>query len=127
MRLGNGRWENTTFNSRLQPTQIGLGNGVDSRNLLKLEYEYGATASANNGNVTEQTITVPGVAHPFVQAYTYDELNRLKITAETREPDPSPATRPTSTRRQENHPVSPKRLPPLLRKEGSRTDFWVTD
>lgn len=77
MRLGNGRWENTIFNSRLQPTQIGLGNGVNSQNLLKLEYEYGATASVNNGNITKQTITVPDVAQPFVQTYTYDELNRL--------------------------------------------------
>ena len=77
MRLGYGKRENTVFNSRLQPTQIGLGNGVNSQNLLKLEYEYGATASVNNGNVTKQTITVPGVANPFVQTYAYDELNRL--------------------------------------------------
>ena len=40
-------------------------------------YEYGSTAAVNNGNVTKQTITVPGVAQPFVQTYTYDELNRL--------------------------------------------------
>src|SRR5207253_450554 len=25
MQLGNGKWEHTTFNSRLQPLQIGLG------------------------------------------------------------------------------------------------------
>ncbi len=77
MRLGYGKRENTVFNSRMQTTQIGLGNGVNSQNLLKLEYEYGATASVNNGNVTKQTITVPGVANPFVQTYAYDELNRL--------------------------------------------------
>ncbi|MDI1241686.1 MAG: hypothetical protein PSX80_07170 [bacterium] len=77
MRLGNWKWENTAFNSRMQPTQIGLGNGVKSQNLLKLEYEYGATASVNNGNVTKQTIIVPGVAQPFVQTYAYDELNRI--------------------------------------------------
>jgi YD repeat-containing protein len=81
MRLGNGRWENTTFNSRLQPTQIGLGAGAYSQSLLKLEYSYGTTA--NNGNVVEQKITVPGVTHPFVQAYTYDELNRLASAEET--------------------------------------------
>ncbi|MGD9628009.1 MAG: RHS repeat domain-containing protein [Pyrinomonadaceae bacterium] len=81
MKLGNGRWENTTFNSRLQPTQIGLGAGAYSQSLLKLEYSYGTTA--NNGNVVEQKITVPGVTHPFVQAYTYDELNRLKSATET--------------------------------------------
>lgn len=81
MRLGNGRWENTTFNSRLQPTMIGLGHGVNSQNLLKLEYSYGTTN--NNGNVVEQKISVPGVAHPFVQTYSYDELNRITNAEET--------------------------------------------
>ena len=61
----------------MQPTQVGLGNGVNSQNLLKLQYEYGSTASVNNGNVAKQTISVPGVANPFVQTYAYDELNRL--------------------------------------------------
>ena len=54
------------FNSRLQPTQIGLGNGVNSEDLLNLQYSYGTTA--NNRNVVSQTITVPGVAHDFVQS-----------------------------------------------------------
>ncbi len=49
MRLGNERWENTEFNSRLQPTKIGLGSGVNSQSLLKLEYSYGTTA--NNGKM----------------------------------------------------------------------------
>lgn len=62
MRLGNGKWENTVFNSRLQPTQIGLGNGVNSQNLLKFAYSYGTTA--NNGNVLSQTITVPASRIP---------------------------------------------------------------
>lgn len=61
----------------MQPTQIGLGNGINSQNLLNPDYEYGATASVNNGNFTKQTITVRGVANPFVQTYSYDELNRL--------------------------------------------------
>ena len=26
MKLGNGKWEHTNFNNRLQPTQIGLGH-----------------------------------------------------------------------------------------------------
>lgn len=81
MKLGNGRWENTTFNSRLQPTQIGLGAGAYSQSLLKLEYSYGTTA--NNGNVVSQTITVPGVADPFIQTYAYDSLNRLTNAEET--------------------------------------------
>lgn len=36
MKLGISRWENTTFNARLQPTQIGLGAGAYSQSLLKL-------------------------------------------------------------------------------------------
>ncbi|MDI1240474.1 MAG: RHS repeat-associated core domain-containing protein [bacterium] len=80
MRLGNGKWENTVFNSRLQPIQIGLGNGVNSQNVLKLEYSYGTTQ--NNGNVQSQTITIPGVTLPFVQNYTYDSLNRLESAEE---------------------------------------------
>lgn len=37
----------------------------------------------NNGNVQSQTITVPGMTSPFVQTYTYDELNRLQSAEET--------------------------------------------
>ena len=59
MQLGNGRWESTTFNSRLQPTQIALGATPGATNLLDLDYSYGTTA--NNGNVISQTITVPTV------------------------------------------------------------------
>ncbi len=80
MRLGNGKWENTAFNSRLQPTQIGLGSSATSQNLLKLNYDYGQTD--NNGNVKSQTITVPTVGSntgfSAVQTYNYDSLNRLK-------------------------------------------------
>lgn len=81
MRLGNGLWETTTFNSRMQPTQIGLGLGSATQDKLKLQYSYGTTA--NNGNVVSQTITVPGVTHPFTQSYTYDELNRVATAEET--------------------------------------------
>jgi len=83
MQLGNGHWESTAFNSRLQPTQIGLGITPGTTALLDLDYTYGTTA--NNGNVLTQTITVPRVEQaPFVfdQTYTYDELNRLKIAEE---------------------------------------------
>ncbi len=90
MRLGNGLWENTSFNSRLQPTQIGLGSGATSQNLLKLNYDYGSTS--NNGNVQSQTITVQrSNQSPLVlnQSYVYDPLNRL-MSAE--EKDASNAT-----------------------------------
>ncbi|QQS33231.1 MAG: RHS repeat-associated core domain-containing protein [Acidobacteriota bacterium] len=84
MQLGNGKWESTQFNSRLQPTQIALGATPNATNLLKLDYSYGATA--NNGNVLSQTITVPtvGVNTGFtaVQSYQYDSLNRLQDATE---------------------------------------------
>jgi RHS repeat-associated protein len=38
---------------------------------------------ANNGNIHIQTITVPGMAYPLIQNYTYDSLNRLSTAAET--------------------------------------------
>ena len=84
MQLGNGRWESTTFNSRLQPTQIALGGVAGATDALKLDYSYGTTA--NNGNVLSQTITVPtvGTSTGFVavQSYSYDSLNRLKDATE---------------------------------------------
>ncbi len=84
MRLGNGKFENTTFNSRLQPIQIGLGSSATSQNLLKLNFDYGL--ADNNGNVKSQTITTPtiGTATGFtaIQTYNYDSLNRLKDAKE---------------------------------------------
>jgi RHS repeat-associated protein len=89
MQLGNGRWEGTTFNARLQPTQIVLGTVQSATDSLKLNYDYGSTA--NNGNVLSQTITVPtvGVNNGFaaVQTYNYDSLNRLKDATENITPN----------------------------------------
>ena len=85
LQLGNGRWESTVLNSRLQPTQIALGTVQSGTDKLKLNFDYGTTA--NNGNVQSQTITVPtvGVNNGFtaVQTYTYDSLNRLSTATET--------------------------------------------
>ncbi|MET0754010.1 MAG: RHS repeat-associated core domain-containing protein [Pyrinomonadaceae bacterium] len=89
MQLGNGRWESTAFNSRLQPTQIALGSTQNATDLLKLNYSYGTTQ--NNGNVQTQTISVPtetrsGTTYSgftATQTYTYDNLNRLKDATET--------------------------------------------
>lgn len=76
IQLGNGHWESTTFNSRLQPTQIALGITPGAVNLLKLDYGYGTTQ--NNGNIQSHTITVNGTSgFTAVQNYTYDSLNRL--------------------------------------------------
>jgi hypothetical protein len=86
MQLGNGRWESTQFNNRLQPTQIALGTTPQSLpNLLKLDYTYGTTD--NNGNVKTQTIAVSAVGttagFTATQTYNYDSLNRLKDASET--------------------------------------------
>lgn len=88
MKLGNGLWEHTVFNSRLQPKEIGLGSQGDNSSLLKLEYAYNTPGlTNNNGNILSQIITVPtiGTAAGFTatQTYTYDELNRLKSMSES--------------------------------------------
>jgi RHS repeat-associated protein len=79
MRLGNGAWEHVTVNSRLQPTEIGLGKSSVDSSLLKLNYDYGTTQ--NNGNVKRQVITVPTIStstgFTVTQHYQYDPLNRL--------------------------------------------------
>ncbi len=89
MKLGNGKFENTTFNSRLQPTQIGLGSSATNQGLLKLNYNYGTTN--NNGNILSQTITVPTVGQTTgfvaIQNYSYDSLNRLKQATENITPN----------------------------------------
>ena len=91
MQLGNGRWESTVFNSRLQPTQIALGATQNATNLLNLVYTYNTTGNAdNNGNVLSQTISVPTVGtntgFTAAQTYTYDSLNRLKSATENLTP-----------------------------------------
>ena len=80
LQLGNGKWESTTFNSRLQPAQIALGTIQNGTDKLKLNYDYGSTA--NNGNVQSQTITVQS-GFTATQTYTYDALNRLNDATET--------------------------------------------
>jgi RHS repeat-associated protein len=99
VRLGNGRWENTQFNSRLQPIQIGLGSSATSQNLLKLNFDYGGTD--NNGNVKSQTITVPTIGantgFTAIQNYTYDSLNRLKSAVENINGNQTPSWKQTFT------------------------------
>ncbi len=88
LQLGNGKWESTQFNSRLQPTQIALGTVQNGTDKLKLDYTYNTlNTSDNNGNVKSQIITVPTVGSnagfTAVQIYNYDSLNRLKDATET--------------------------------------------
>jgi hypothetical protein len=79
MLLGNGKWEHTNYNSRLQPEQIGLGASSADSSILRLDYGYGTTT--NNGNVQTQRIVIAGL--DVTQSYTYDELNRLKTANES--------------------------------------------
>jgi RHS repeat-associated protein len=82
MKLGNGLWEHTTLNSRLQPTQIGLGTSSTNSGTMELDYTYGTGAgSDNNGNVVTQTITVG--ASVMLQSYIYDRVNRLLTASES--------------------------------------------
>lgn len=81
-RLGNGLWETTAYNSRLQVKQIGLGNSNTDSSLLKIEYGYGA-ALQNNGALREQKISNSSLTQPIVQSYDYDNLNRLQSSVET--------------------------------------------
>src|SRR4030095_964798 len=76
MQLGNNLWESTTFNSRLQPTQIALGTSSSDSSKLRLDYTYGVIVnnvldtSQNNGNVESQTLILPSLN--LKQSYTYD-------------------------------------------------------
>lgn len=81
LKLGNGKWETTKYNERLQITEIGLGNGPTDTSLLKLEFGYGNNTQ-NNGSMRSQKISFNGLAQPFEQTYTYDDLNRLQIAEE---------------------------------------------
>ncbi|MBK9156402.1 MAG: hypothetical protein IPM25_19710 [Chloracidobacterium sp.] len=86
MQLGNGLWETFEYSAdRLQIKKIGLGETSTVQDVLKLEYKYDTSGSSydNNGSLREQKITVPGIEDPFIQTYTYDDLNRLSSATET--------------------------------------------
>jgi RHS repeat-associated protein len=73
--LKNGLTETTTFNNRLQTTEILVATPAGST-LLDLTNSYGT--SNNNGNLQSQTINPPGVT----QRYAYDSVNRLAVAVE---------------------------------------------
>ena len=84
LRLGNGLWETTQYNPRLQPVQMGLGKGSAATDILKLNNEYGQLNSTgivdtakNSGNIARQTITVTGMSNSIMQEFKYDALDRL--------------------------------------------------
>jgi RHS repeat-associated protein len=78
MKLGNGLWEHTTFNNRLQPTLIGLGTSSTDSSTVGLSYTYGTTN--NNGNVLTHSYAGSGLS--YTQTFEYDPLNRLTVTGE---------------------------------------------
>ena len=71
--FGGALTETTTFNSRLQATQILAGS------LLSIGYTYNSTA--NNGNLLNQSIN-DGTNPVKTQTYSYDPLNRLATASE---------------------------------------------
>jgi RHS repeat-associated protein len=89
MRLGNGDWEKTQFNVRLQASQVSVGTSVGGTDVFSTTYEYGEIdaggnflASKNNGDLARQTVSFSGLSQPFVQTYKYDPMNRLKEAKE---------------------------------------------
>ncbi|MBL8194144.1 MAG: RHS repeat-associated core domain-containing protein, partial [Blastocatellia bacterium] len=93
--LGNGLYHLMTYNSRLQPTTIGLGFTSFSSDLWKLDYNYSQydlstnqtptlsnNVSQNNGNIGRIRISTGGINPPIDQFFAYDELNRLKTAKE---------------------------------------------
>jgi RHS repeat-associated protein len=79
MKLGNGLWEHTSFNTRLRPTQIGLGTSSTDSSTMGLSYSYGTTA--NNGNL--QSVSYSGGGLSYTQSFGYDALNRLTTSSES--------------------------------------------
>lgn len=88
IKLGNGLWEHTSYNSRFRATQIGLGNSATDSSTMQLDYTYGILVNnvldttKDTGTMESQTLTVGSMV--LKQAYKYDELNRLKSAEETK-------------------------------------------
>ncbi len=84
LRLGNGLWEHTDYNNRLQPERIRLGTSGAQSSILQLDYGYGGIS--NNSNLIGHAITVPASGGQMglvaTQVYTYDALNRLESARE---------------------------------------------
>lgn len=86
LKLGNGAFETTVYNGRLQMTDRKLGNTAGASELWRLENGFPSTG--NNGNITSQTLTLLA-GTPIETYYEYDGVNRLQLAAE--DPTSSPA------------------------------------
>ena len=67
------RYQQTTYNARLQPETIKVGTAVGNDSLLGITYGYGSTN--NNGNLRSQQIKAG--SFQSTQGYQYDNRNRL--------------------------------------------------
>lgn len=93
IKLGNGLWERTEYNSRRQIKKIILGFTEFDADVWQGEFEYGTLQGGyvnpqlNNGSIARQTITVPSIGavpgFTAIQDYEYDPLDRLKSSTET--------------------------------------------
>jgi YD repeat-containing protein len=83
MKLGS-LFEQTSFNARLQVTNINLGSTLGASDVWGLTNTYAAAGNAlyNNGNVLTQTIALPGTGQTIGQTYLYYTVNRLMVAAE---------------------------------------------
>jgi RHS repeat-associated protein len=74
MQLVSGRWENRTYNNRLQLTHFGAGTSATDSSWGSYSYDYGTTN--NNGNVHSHHIVGPN-GIDITQTFQYDSLNRI--------------------------------------------------
>ena len=112
--IGNGLWETTNFNSRLQTRQVSLGSCAQtggpgspacSQDQWWLQNIY--SGAGNNGNILQQNIGLPG-GITIPEAYAYDTANRLTVASE-----------------QSSNPSSPPFPDPNCRYcEGYTYDIW---
>lgn len=80
LQYANGLTETVDINQQRQQI-LSITATKGTTQLLRLDYGYGATATANNGDLIKQTITRG--ADVAVEDYTYDALNRLLTAART--------------------------------------------
>jgi RHS repeat-associated protein len=87
VQLGNGLWEHSDYNNRLQPMDINLGTSATDSSTLALTLQYGRItdgqldATKNNGNIATEGINAAGTV--FNQSFTYDNVNRITSGTET--------------------------------------------
>jgi len=92
--LGNGLWETTGFNDRLQGIDMKLGTSTGGAERWRLQNVFDSTQ--NNGNIKQQIIDIPGMS-TITQAYQYDGVNRLLIAGENPSNVSSPACPDTAS------------------------------